>query len=195
MNKILEKPDYCNMCNKNISETGYSFSYKDNGTIIKVLCFKCKNTEDLENYNKTGILTSNLFLKAVCDRGLNSIKKSLERIELEISNFELNFFLAGFQKMNSKTKHRGFVGSYNEITLMTYTTAGRVMITIKDDNSNITLIGQENDDVELRTFPKIGLQGINATEENAITLLQLAQKYYTAGNLKLKKNNNVNIGF
>ena len=68
----------------------------------------------------------------------------------------------------------------HDYTLKTWCTAGRCLIELENPKARITLITAENEDAM-----RMGIQGIDATEMQAIGLLDWAEKAWTEGAITL----------
>lgn len=96
--------------------------------------------------------------------------------------------------MSAKTKGvSAHTNIFNNFCVLTYTMCGRTMITVEDDTAAITFMADETSKES-----HIGFHGIDATEEKAISLIQLAiELYHNEGGTRLsfEEDTKVSMGF
>lgn len=137
---------------------------------------------------------------------LQEINKSVDRIEYEVELFDREVWFGGLGQFVREAKHSGYSAKFgktliNKNKFMNFTTAGRSITQLeKPDGTFISLIQTDEDlnDSTLRSdyglgVPKMGIQGILATAEEALELLHVGREAWKAGNIKLKQRNG--LGF
>ena len=221
------KPDdvtNCMRCNDSL-ERGYSSRYVNN-ECKEVICFECDKEESLNDYMKTGIITTNFMMECLmsafdvmrerfgrCNYDAHNEEQLLEclaqdypettkaklRVQLVttklqsiIKEFDARVWFKGLQEQIHDTKCRGVSAKlgkkYDNFCVLTWTCAGRTMITIEDDNASVTAVADETSK-ESRT----GLHGIRATGEQALALIDKAISLYEEGTLKFKDDEKVSM--
>lgn len=157
---------HCDSCKAELNGF-WSSAYDEDGNLSSVLCRKCDKEKTKAEYEKTGILTT----RYVTDMTLDAISKDKWKdppmpFYDEIKYFEKHSWFNGIQSTVQKSSTKGMKAEAKGLTMLTYTIAGRAMITLEEDNASITLITAE-DEMESR----MGLQGICATEKQAKNIL------------------------
>ncbi len=207
----------CQRCNS-ILERGYSSRYIDNKCIevICFTCDKKETMEDylkdkiittrilmdsmlevyrhvdgdIENEKK---LTDLLF-KSQGDESLTAkieIQIASAKIQKKIKEFESKIWFNGLQEQVLKTKCRGVsakLKTHNKFCVLTWTCAGRTMITIEDNDSSVTCVADETSK-DSRT----GFHGIRAKASDALDLIDLAIELYENKTLKFKDDDKVGM--
>lgn len=135
---------------------------------------------------------------------LQEISKSIDKIEFEVELFDREVWFGGLSKFVHEAKHSGYSAKFgklfNKNKFLSFTSAGRVIIQLeKPDGTFISLIQLDEDlnDSNIRTdyglsVPKMGIQGILATANEAIELLQEGREAWKIGKIKLKQSS---VGF
>lgn len=120
------------------------------------------------------------------------VKLATTRIQKKIKEFDQRVWFKGLQDQILKTQCRGVSAKlgkkHNNFCVLTWTCAGRTMITIEDDDAMVTAVADETSK-ESRT----GLHGIRATGEQALGLLEKAMSLYEDGTLKFKDDKKVSM--
>lgn len=115
-----------------------------------------------------------------------SYKKIFEKIKL----FENEVWFKGLQDLVLPARDRGFAAQDGKFVVMTYSMAGRCMITIEDEEASVTMLCDESS-----KNSTMGDRGICATEAQAITLIERAVKGYQDGMLKFAVDKKISMGF
>lgn len=212
------KPDdvtNCMRCSSSL-ERGYSSRYS--GDVCKeVICFKCDKKETMEDYLKDKVLTTRLIMdnsmelfhtleasrepRRIHIDSITSLEEIKTRCEIQIASlkiqealkeFESKVWFEGLQEQILATKCRGVSAKlgnkYNNFCVLTWTCAGRTMITIEDDDASVTCVADENSK-ESRT----GFHGVRANIGEALFLIDQAIKLYEDGTLKFKDDDKVSM--
>lgn len=121
------------------------------------------------------------------------IALSGHRINKLIKEFESEVWFKGVQDMVLGTRERGVsahLKTHDNFRVLTYTMAGRTMITIEDDHNQVTCVADETSK-ESRT----GFQSANGTESQCLALLRLAVDLYKNKTLVFDIDKKVSMGF
>lgn len=114
------------------------------------------------------------------------------RIQNKIKEFDAKVWFKGLQDQIHATECRGVSAKlgkkHDNFCVLTWTCAGRTMITFEDDHAMVTAVADE-DSKESRT----GLHGICATGEQAIALIEKAITLFENGTLKFKDDEKVSM--
>ena len=199
----LEYPD-CGRCPAK-KLNAYSKRVDADGNVKEVVCFDCDNAESLAQWKKDHRLTSRLILTAALkshsrrgdpEAAWLDINESSERVRARVKDpkgFERAVWFGGLQAAVRATRERGLSANIDthggKLTLTTYCLAGRCMVQIESDAARLTLITAE-DEAEAH----MGVQGIDATEGQAIDLLNAAQRAWCDGAVTMASAPNVGMG-
>jgi hypothetical protein len=113
------------------------------------------------------------------------------KIQIKTKEFESKVWFDGLQKQIRAAKVKGVSAKpwrRDKFVVLTYSIAGRTMITIEDKESSVTLITDETSSESC-----MGWQGVDATEENALRLIDQAISMWQTGKLKFKDDKKVGI--
>jgi hypothetical protein len=100
------------------------------------------------------------MIEAALDRA------ALERLEHAVKQFDTVIWKPWLQAYYRETKHRGHKAVFDGVTLLVWGTAARVLMTLQRDDCDVALIAAEFED------SRLGLQGIAATPEEAVRLIE-----------------------
>ena len=116
------------------------------------------------------------------------IRASFTRIYDKMKEFEQKVWFKGLQETISKSKFKGVSAEipFRDYKVLTYTMAGRTIITIGDEKSSVSMICLDDS-----TESTMGDKGIDATEEQALYLIESAIELFESGYLKFKDDNDV----
>lgn len=205
----------CQRCTASL-ERGYSTRYVNN-ECKEVICFKCDRDEEFSDYLKNKTITSHLMLNNSLElfqiltatreptrlevyknnedlirlRHRLDIQIATNNIQKKIKEFDQKVWFKGLQKMILDTTVRGVsakLKKYNNFRVLTYSIAGRTMITFEDDMASVTAVADETS-----TESRTGLHGITANGEEALYLIDLAIKLYESGELKFVEDTKVSM--
>lgn len=205
----------CMRCSSSL-ERGYSSRYS--GDVCKeVICFKCDKKETMEDYLKDKVLTTRLIMDNSLELfhileasreprrihvddpvALEEVKVRCEiqiasnQIQQRVKQFESKVWFKGLQEQILATKCRGVSAKlgkkHNNFCVLTWTCAGRTMITIEDDNASVTCVADETSK-DSRT----GFHGVRANIGEALFLFDEAIRLYENGTLKFKDDDKVSM--
>lgn len=201
----------CTKCSGSL-ERGSTYVWKAS-VLVENLCHKCGSKHDLEEYRKNDkrlrsfLTTGNqmelyhLDMKKSWDfynrsfledlKSRIEIQQSVDKIHDKIKEFESAVWFSGLQAIIKKSTTSGVSASapkLNGFSVLTFCSAGRTMFTIEDKDASVTTITEEDS-----SSPRMGLQGIDATEEQALKLLNSAIRLWKDGKLKFKSDKKVSI--
>jgi len=195
-------PQKCERCRR-LLDGGYSQRFEESGTLIETLCFDCSDKQHVQDYVATSILTTKVTMIATLDqlnleRGrkiriepdvLERVSKSMFHIEREFKIWESEVWFGGLRCIVRKARYRGHSLEFNGGDCLVWSCAGRTLFTLRsnDEKSQLTLICAEDS-----PEPTMGLQGICATEEQAISLL-LSSRVALLNGGKFSRDNKVSI--
>ena len=184
-------------------ERGYTTFFKEvDGEYepSEYACTKCVDKDRLDAYLKGGHLRTQLVTKAYLatwrptedeKRDLSpyiAINKSAENIHKVVKDFERDVWFRGLQRTVRASTKKGMSATFGDVTIMTYCMCGRARITIEDKVSSVTVQTDETSQGDC-----MGMHGIDATEEQAIGLLNLVIAAWQLKKLDLKDNNNISV--
>lgn len=213
-----KEPTNCDTCNASL-DSYWHYEYKDD-KIVKATCRDCNRKDMLQEYRQTKRLRSRLiednslalyYVDMKKDWGFNDnsfledlktrieIQLSYKKIFDKIKEFEKEVWFKGLQKqvMDSRVKGvsaktKGYTNGFNKFCVLTYSMCARTMITIEDDKRSVTLMTEETS-----TESRMGFRGVDASEEEAISLIQLAIDLYhneSGTRLEFKEDTGVSMG-
>lgn len=209
-NGLQDVPN-CTRCKA--PNNGHSTYVWENHVLKENLCRKCGSKDDLENYRKNdkrlrSFLTmenqlelyhldmkkdwgfyNREFLEDLKSR--IEIQQAADKIHDKIKEFESTVWFGGLKTIINKATTSGVSASapkLNDFKVLTFCSAGRTMFTLQDRDASVTAICAE--DSETSTM---GMQGIDATEEQALKLFNSAIRLWKEGTLKFKTDKNISI--
>jgi hypothetical protein len=174
-------------------------------TIERVICEECDFRERVAEYEKTGELTRWLvqecsmigwwldkrsagYRKEFTRRALRfadvarRVNADVDRIHAAVKRFEKDAWFGGLQKFITDEKdYSGHSGEADGVKMLTMCSAARWMATISDEKTgdNVTVITEEKS-----PKPRMGMQSVAATAENAVRLLDFAREHWRDLSLK-----------
>jgi hypothetical protein len=110
------------------------------------------------------------------------IWKSNIKLFHKIKEFEREVWFNGLQETIQASKISGVSAEIMSVKCLTFCSAARTMITIEDKESSVTLLCEEDSKENTMHF-----RGIDATESEAIHLIDLIIETYKDGSLKFKE--------
>ncbi len=172
-----EKVTNCMRC-ENPLRGGYATHGQWRGEkyrVVLVQCHDCAQKERYEEYKENGIITARLLLDAFWLKDAK-LFADIEEISLLVKRFEKEVWFSGLQKIVRKSRASGMSVKVGDFEMMTFCSAGRCMITMQKNNRQVTAITAEDEDES-----RMGLQGITATKEEGLSLVQEAIDAWKAG--------------
>lgn len=193
----LTKKSKCGTCKTAIKDGDiFEIIYADDnsGKIKQLICDNCEVDDRIQAYRDTKIVDTKLsseawmaqyylekdgtlsqiredsrrfFLKYKKD--LLEIAEGTDKIKTLINEFEAKHWLPYLKKYWNDTNERGHEAKVGKIKVLMWGCAGRVLITAERNKQSITMIFT---DEKSQITPNGGQQGIEATVENATSMLE-----------------------
>jgi hypothetical protein len=113
---------------------------------------------------------------------------SVNQLKEKLKEFDQKVWFKGLQKHVLSTRERGVSAKVEGLEVLTYTMAGRTMITFREGENYVSAVADETS-TECRT----GLQGIGATAEQAWALIDSTIHLFETGLLVFKDDDKVSI--
>lgn len=198
-------PTACDRCAASL-ERGWSERWRDDKR-VEAVCFGCDEAERLKAYIDARVITTKLMIRAAIEavrrecgkgmqdpesaRALAEVKRSTDKIHWIVKEFERRAWFGGLQAQVLAAAHRGFRATFGatgtEFCVLVYSLTSKTMITIEsaDESQSISIITTNN-----KTEPIMGIQGICATETQAIAMLTGARAAYESG-MRFDRNDKV----
>lgn len=174
ISEIEQKVKTCqrSTCGNSI-ERGYSYLCTENKEtkeieVTEVTCLSCAQADRYGAWKETKVITSRLLTDSIFLKD-SELSDDIGFIQEKVKRFQADVWFCGMQKTVNDSTFSGMSFKCNNLTVLSFCCAGRCMITIEDKESSVTLI---TDPTTSRGC--MGLQGINATREQALNLLQAA---------------------
>lgn len=183
-----EQVKECQQCGASLAR-GYSWIMQEiegKHRITRIWCFECSDKERYAKYKENKIINSRLLCDAYY---LNDaeLSISIEAIHAKAKEFERVVWFGGMQKTVVASHRSGMSFEAEGVKVMSFCSAARCMITMEEGDKMVTLITEEKSKEH-----RMGVQGIYATEEDAIALLKKVIALHKAGHT-LKDDEDVRI--
>lgn len=160
------KPDQkCARCTR-LLDGGYVTIYGDVNceTIKEVICITCNTVEYMDDYKKSGIITTKIMMEGSMAKyyfeetdlsrlrpesrefymqnkvPLLQVANDVQEIHKLVDEFEDKHWLPYIKKYWNDTDQRGHIADSKNCTIMMWGCAGRVLITAEQPGSSITMI-------------------------------------------------------
>lgn len=201
----LDYPD-CGVCTKKKLQR-YGVQCDAEGNVIKVYCTECGDKIDLDRHTESKRLRSSLCLTASlkafyalettrdrrpCDPRYLEIDAAMKRVQVVVERFDALVWFKGLQKIVRASKTRGMKSNPIEVEglgpmeILEFSSAGRAVMTLDTKTASVTVITAEDEDTS-----RMGWQGIDGTEEEAILMLDTAIEAWTAGKVTMAEDTKV----
>ncbi len=172
----------------------------------RVICLDCADREDLAAYMKTGRLKSRFMITATLrwdrwkrgtdpthiqtrNRAYEKPAGEVEFLQKAVRTFDRAVWLPYMrQQVDDEKVCAGMSFERDGLVVRTFVTAGRAMVHIERGDSWVSTVTEEGG-----REPRMGLQGIDATAEEATRLLADATAAFLGGAV-LTADKNVGIG-
>ena len=171
----------------------------------EVRCTTCDDAKRLAEFRADGRLRTGTTTTAAvhgvraeyghgCDPTWLAIDAARKTVQTRIRAFDADVWLEGLGRIVDAERSRGmksaeFPSPSGPARLMTFTSAGRVMLTIDAELASVSMLTAEGE-----WTPRMGMQGIDATADEAIALIDAATEAWRAGTLAMAADNAVGIG-
>jgi hypothetical protein len=209
-------PDHeCAVCHK---ACGHGFTATcdvQTGVVRRVVCDECRRDELFRLYRDTGCITSSLMMEAslrYC-RGVElgkmfdgpagrwdticKIHDSIVRIQYMVERFQKLVWFDGLQRIVRRSSTFGlssqkkFHTAVGLARMLVGSTAGRALMTIETDDASVTVIA---DETAAPGESKMGIQGISATEDQAMEILMGTTTAWAANEIQMQQDGEVGLG-
>lgn len=203
-NLLSVKPrQKCARCTRCLDGSPHIIIYTKNCESIKeVVCYVCNVVEYIDEYKKSGIITTKIMMEASLAKyhfekesfvnlreefrelymqnksPLLKVANDVEEIGKLVGQFEDKHWLPYLKKYWNETTDRGHVANSQNYTIMMWGSAGRVLITAKENANSITMIFSDyvTTEEDIKKYGNMmtqrgGIQGITATKEKAVAIL------------------------
>jgi len=177
----------CKDCQRTTTDRDYRIqTFTANGEYLYTLCRMCARNRKDEEYDRTGVITTSLWMDRHLDHLSVSRKKqmedplllAMEGLQQLTRKFEAEVWFHGLQKIIQDCDSSGMELKSGDLQILTLCTAGRVMLTLSNPaKDSISLITTDEDEDR----PRMGIQGICATAEVATGLIEQAITAWQAG--------------
>lgn len=185
------KESWCARCQKAIGEDDPCvevFRQEGDGEPrrVKVLCLPCGVSERVDEYNKSGRISTSLatevqVTKAWADiRGpalrpdFVPIQRDLERVYEAVAEFGKAAWRAIVAATDAEQQWRALSCEIPGAKIMTWTMCARTMVTIEGGEHSVTVMGDEHWSDDPDAGNTCGFRGIDATADAAVKLLRNA---------------------
>jgi hypothetical protein len=184
----------CDRCQCELDDekdyTSQNYTYEKGAkesTLVSVHCFNCQKEETIDRYLKTGRLTGSLIGHAELAEIYQETRRatirdayqralgSRNRIRSLVKEFESRVWFGGLQKLAQNAKTKGTSFEHKDFKFLCYTMGGRAVITLDTPKAAVTVITAEDS-----TEPVMGLNTLDATEEQAMAILETAIRLWAA---------------
>jgi hypothetical protein len=130
------------------------------------------NIVDTFDVRKNVMLNHNdvMFSKFKSETLYNEVSNDLNKL---VEKFNLNVYGNGLLKVIDDCPQRGMSAKFKNINIRSMATIGRVIITLENENSQVTFVGDEN--IE---NPNIGIHSFHGTLPNIDTLIESFIKHW-----------------
>jgi hypothetical protein len=145
--------------------------------VERTICHGCAEQERLEHWKQTRVITTGVIFAAFAGRKrpeIRLVREALDRIQAAVDVFDRNVWRSLRAHLKGHCE-RGESLEFQGMKVLTFVVAGRVMITLEDEASSLTLITTEDED------SRMGIQGIAAREHQALDLLERATLAWELG--------------
>lgn len=206
MNEPAPAIDKCDVCGKPVD--GFCVeSFDANFKRVGVRCHPCDMTQRFDRYAATKRLHTWLMTEVGLrhydlERGraveradlVREAHASVERVRAEVREFDRGVWFGGLQKAVRASRTKGLSAKepvsspLGPVKVLAFAMAGRAMITLDAATCSVTVITAEDD-----TEPRMGIQGIDATEAEALALLLAVRTAWTAGTVDMVPDEQVGI--
>lgn len=203
--------EHCGTCGQSDQFGLSKWTNISDGVCTKVRCRECESEELRLNYRKTGRINTTLTLDAALNsrrdyhtgepverrdgNTLERVNAAMAAINNHVKMFDKRVWFGGLQKLVQKCETKGMSATHSiptknigKVKVLAYAMAGRAMVTLDAKKCSITVITAEDED-----RPRMGIQGIDATELQAIELLDSVMDAWVLGEVHMKSDTNIGM--
>jgi len=179
--EVVDEVELCERCGADTLGGNVKTIDAETGATKKILCHGCHGRISLDNFGETGYLSTSLIMASLVGGGAvdperEAVRESYERVTAGIKAFESEVWFGGLQALVRSCDSSGMSLVHEGTSMLTFCSAGRAMITVQDEDGEITVIADETSN-ESRT----GLQGLHGTEKHVLSLLERARSAWASG--------------
>lgn len=208
----------CTLCNASI-EYSYVNCYNEQGELIEVHCHNCEKARNLEKYLESFRLSESLITNTTLDlydigcpwdynnpprhKTIRAILEgpyseilmlktkidiylSYTNISTEIKRFESMVWFNGLQKIIRNSSNRKISAKCKDLKCLTFSMCARTMITLENEENSVTMMCTEDSEESTMHF-----RSIDATEDQAIDLIDTCIKLFVEGKLEFEEDNDI----
>lgn len=205
----------CSYCSRKLNN-GYLIIYKEDNT-KQYICDICGRVAVLDDYKKSGIISTKLLMEAsmadyrfnnefyTTEQLLSQIRPEIKEfllqnkntlLEINVTNkkaqelttaFEGKHWVPYLKKYWNKSSHRGHQAKVDDVTVLMWGSAGRVLVTCRREDQDVTMIFSDYKESDTLCG---GVQGVNGTKE---TIIEILNTVVSAEKLKFKHKEDVTI--
>lgn len=176
----MADPTNCDRCGASL-ERGHVQILGARGRVKSTICHACNDAERLDGWRQTGTILTGLMTRAAIasvtgkEPELQPIWVAVERVQASVDVFDREVWRGGLRAHLHGHRERGESLEFQGMKLLTFVMAGRVLITLDDPASSLTLITLEDEET------RMGIQGICAREHQALDLIERARLAWKLG--------------
>lgn len=173
-------PTTCDLC-KGALDGAWCQTLDEMGAATETRCLGCDKSKLLAEFRKTGRLSTRLVEKALLDQAFGKdadadVLLAFGAIPPQIKLFEHEVWFGGLQDFAMSASVKGTSVRGDGLAVLCWTMCGRAMITIEDAEASVTAIADETSNQ-----PTMGWRGIDATVDQAVSLLMRARALWRTG--------------
>lgn len=180
-----QDPTECDICKKAITGSWVTIHDGKTGDRIEARCSPCDDQKRREQFGKDNRISTRLLMKATLNQALKQLEDGdqaiivqYERLQPEVARFQKDVWFGGLADIARNAKTKGTSATVGDFKLLCYTMCGRAMITLDDPKASLTLITAED---AAPGESGMGVQGIDATGDQAMELLRRAMMIWADG--------------
>lgn len=183
----------CDRCNR---ETRAYVEKHQNDRVVQTLCQHCDDVELQTIYQQTGKLSSRLMTNIalnVYERSewVNRVQSQIDLMNAAVADFEREvWYGGGLQSYAQRSDTKGHTMKTPSVQASLYVIMGRVLVTFKNTEGAFVTVITAEDEHRQNTM---GVQGIDATAGEAITMLRLFTDYVRKNGLAFTEDNTLRI--
>lgn len=181
----MEDPTMCDVCKQPIKGSWVTIHDAKTHKRLESRCSPCDAKKRQAQFLKDRRISTRLLMKATLNQAYKQLEEGdqeildqYERIQPEVAKFQKDVWFGGLQDIARNAKTKGTSAVVGDFKLLCYTMCGRAMVTLDDPKASLTLITAED---AAPGDSGMGVQGIDATGEQALELLRRAMMIWADG--------------
>lgn len=192
----------CGVCSESVVEHRRTVQTFDEKGLVAVTCQECDMSRRVKAYVETGHIDTWLQMEAMLAERVpdpngnpfQRINASSVKIKAAAKRFEAAVWFGGLKEIVKACDIRGMKAAplatpFGEVTPLLWACAGRVMFTLDAPKCDVTTITSDEEGSESR----MGVQGLHATEAEAVGMLDEVTAAWVAGNVTFVPDRNVGM--